>query len=1388
MIPAYLPLCKVCYLECMAGKTVSVVLKDNLGTATFNSGAQKIDFPTTVPVSRFPKKGIKKKALLANWKGLPCAEDRSGSVVAVSSSVKLLVCSIPHTGEVSPTNRTLDSMEDFPSSNCEPFSFGEKRMLANENEAINGIPVLTNQNLAISQTGKRTCLAVSAFDSTLFYVDSGAGQCLCSCDAAFIHMSPCEIEISGVAGCLQIYGIGPALFIALDENGQEVVIRIHNCLFSQGEFNLISVSQLCGKPENSVDLSLDFPALHLMSSGQRSRRIQIPLFLDDGLFAARFESIQPDDPRFSNLPKCDITPGGDFTLATSDSEGRWKSRVMVSASKSARILVASSDDYHCNLESFCGDFLAPPSLPPAKRTYNGANPSDLADLSIRFLGVGTKRLLQTIALSNGLSSVASGSVVPTHLFPPGRWKESKTPRVSKGKLVNLHTASVGEVVFTDTFESGDSKYKYGQIYYDYASGWGDVFPIRSRTEVGRTLEDFCCRNWIPLCLVSDNAGENIGGDFVEVARRLCIQRVYICPRHPMQNYAEGYLGRITAMASFAMVHAGAPLFMWIYSVRAAVFTNNIAAKYYRLKIAWATPHHAVHGEAFADSSIVVPFGCGALILRDSDDRPKFITRCTLMIFLHYADDHPLFTYAFFSPRTKRVLYRQDAIFLTNLFPMRAAREASGMDASGDQLVTFRSPACLRDGSPPEFSFGTWTDSEGLPAFEDDVTGFGLDAPPGTLVREPVEVPELPVHFPNYPGFSQSVVSVPIPASAFLKPKGELEIQRDDEEGIDIPGFSRHYDQYEAAGALQPPNDVSPGPRRSERVRSQFVPRIGSRDVAVSPTPAISVSRRVNDRWYYEDKVKPVFIESLDSLDGFPGRGDAVQRGDAAQAPEIIQSIDSLGGFPGRGDAVQRGDAAQAPGNDNGPSGEDRGTRPRIRIGLTLTFPDGERNDQRYSGHPGWTVSHFKERMGRLLATSSPIILTVGPEWGELEHLGLISDRTLPGTSTPCPFLSHDSVVRVQQIPRWTGGPDSLDRPLRITLNFPDGEQRNQQYSLHRHVTVPQFKGYLATLMGTTSQIILEVNPDWEELDHLGPVSAHVFPGSSISCPYLTQRSIVRVRLLASLAQEDGTVGPPPTPSSHEERPLKRFCESPRVGEGESGDTNTVGESLQSSSSDGLDLDGILRVTSSEHRKLRAEFRNEAKLARSLFKAQLAQEWDREYPSIGDKENSKNDDQSSSEPGWYDEDEYAYDHFVAVRMEAHDRWAGEKKAMFLQSLKPLPRVSSEETSHALGLRQDRVTALWEGLRRKYFGETETEPDLEDGHPPGTRVALQEDNAALRREISELMERLRRREGVVSLWNLHHLHAPLMEMILMMHLQEKQPWLATLFRAKFLRPLG
>jgi hypothetical protein len=68
MVQPYLPLCKLYYLQCMAGKTPTLPLRDNLGTAIFNSTTKKLDFPSAVPQSRFPKKGLKKgkKVLMAD--------------------------------------------------------------------------------------------------------------------------------------------------------------------------------------------------------------------------------------------------------------------------------------------------------------------------------------------------------------------------------------------------------------------------------------------------------------------------------------------------------------------------------------------------------------------------------------------------------------------------------------------------------------------------------------------------------------------------------------------------------------------------------------------------------------------------------------------------------------------------------------------------------------------------------------------------------------------------------------------------------------------------------------------------------------------------------------------------------------------------------------------------------------------------------------------------------------------------------------------------------------------------------------------------------------------------------------------------------------------------
>ena len=70
LIKPYLPRCKLCYLQCMAGKISSLPLRDNLGNATFNARTKMLDFPAAVPRTRFPKKGMKKgkKLLVA---GIP---------------------------------------------------------------------------------------------------------------------------------------------------------------------------------------------------------------------------------------------------------------------------------------------------------------------------------------------------------------------------------------------------------------------------------------------------------------------------------------------------------------------------------------------------------------------------------------------------------------------------------------------------------------------------------------------------------------------------------------------------------------------------------------------------------------------------------------------------------------------------------------------------------------------------------------------------------------------------------------------------------------------------------------------------------------------------------------------------------------------------------------------------------------------------------------------------------------------------------------------------------------------------------------------------------------------------------------------------------------------
>jgi hypothetical protein len=87
-------------------------------------------------------------------------------------------------------------------------------------------------------------------------------------------------------------------------------------------------------------------------------------------------------------------------------------------------------------------------------------------------------------------------------------KESGRPEkhliyASKHKVENLHRAFIAEVYFTDTFETEDGTYRYGQAIVDYRSRFGVIIPLRSRKKVGWAIGEFCCRHFVPLILIRD---------------------------------------------------------------------------------------------------------------------------------------------------------------------------------------------------------------------------------------------------------------------------------------------------------------------------------------------------------------------------------------------------------------------------------------------------------------------------------------------------------------------------------------------------------------------------------------------------------------------------------------------------------------------------------------------------------------------------------------------------------------------------------------------------------------------------------------------------------------------------------------------------------------------
>ena len=375
---------------------------------------------------------------------------------------------------------------------------------------------------------------ITSIYNVKFYVDSGAGQCMCSCLDAFSSLRSCAILIVGVSGTLPVHGIGTANFLVKDRNGKGCIWMIHNCLLchkvsGEEQFNLLSVSQILRTGHSLIQFANGDSSITIKDGRQREDH-NFVLEPDDGLYLIEGVPISITDKRYNTTTRLNVTMTDDPRVSENggiECEGDntpHKIPELVAQRSPSRLgswtvkilwigkrLMLPSKGFGTELADFCESYIAPLSIPQARKSYAIDNIEDMSDLSVRFLGIGTERLEQTLNRSIGLSPMVKDGKrmrhrVPVHNFPQGIWKKGKTPKVSKGIIHDLHRASIGEVLFMDTFEVDDSAYGYAQAFIDYRSRYGEVIPIKSRTRVGWAFAELCARHYIPLILIRDNIG------------------------------------------------------------------------------------------------------------------------------------------------------------------------------------------------------------------------------------------------------------------------------------------------------------------------------------------------------------------------------------------------------------------------------------------------------------------------------------------------------------------------------------------------------------------------------------------------------------------------------------------------------------------------------------------------------------------------------------------------------------------------------------------------------------------------------------------------------------------------------------------------------------------
>ena len=422
----------------------------------------------------------------------------------------------------------------------------------------------------------------------LSHVDSGAGQSMIADCAAFLDgsLQSCCYTIEGVTGNTAVTTFGTADLCVQDNDGVSCILRIANCLMNPCTHNLIGLSHLQTRPEVEVFLTNTSPRI-IHTDAVLGTETVVPLILDNGTYVLPFWCLDSTDPRRAHTPVLEVTPTEPYTPPTMlypDGRPLWKltaGPVLPMAYAAHRLCVPLRmlNGFRDRVAALTDSvFVDSTTRPRVRRQYDVTSPTAMEDLSTRFMGTSTGRLAHTLDVSLGLHIAKHHGEVRPNRFPQGTLERRNTPVVSKSKVHHLHEASIAECVYTDTFVTDDVAYQYGQAYVCYKSRFGVVFPLQSRTEIPNSFLRFCADYFTPLILIRDNISENIGEAMMAACAKMNCQSGFSTPHTQQQDLAEGFIGNICRLASFAMVYSGAPIFLWRYAILAATFVGDTIAR------------------------------------------------------------------------------------------------------------------------------------------------------------------------------------------------------------------------------------------------------------------------------------------------------------------------------------------------------------------------------------------------------------------------------------------------------------------------------------------------------------------------------------------------------------------------------------------------------------------------------------------------------------------------------------------------------------------------------------------------------------------------------------------------------------------------------------------